>query len=442
MALGVGDTFGMRSVFVVSDLHLGGEPGFQMCTARGQGALTRFFKYVAGFSGAQLVLNGDIVDFLAEPSPAGGHAKFVSDDRAARLKLQAIIDRTRPVWTALADAAQAGELTMLLGNHDLELCLPGCHQLLRETLGPFELRADNQALALGPVLVEHGNRADGWNRIDHDTLRQVRSALSRREPPPEFEPPPGTHLVIDVMNGLKGRFPFVDLLKPEVEGVLPILVAIDPSVARHVLKIAKLRAQAGLRGRDDAFGRPRQAGDIAFDDDGPGLALARRLAGDGEISFVDDASEILVEPLRDALRHWADDHAACFDTARESDEYLGPARQAFRRRFEVVVYGHTHLAKRVRDGETGGLYLNTGTWAELMRVPRAVLEGDPSGADGALRGFLDDLRHDRLDAYRAHLPTFARIDLDGDDRVVDADVWLFEDPPRRLPDGPLEALLY
>lgn len=433
----------MRTVFVVSDLHLGGEAGFQMCTGRGQAALAGFFDHVGGAGGAELVLGGDIVDFLAEPSPAGGHAKFVSDDRAARLKLGQIIERTRPVWDALARAVGDGvKLTMMLGNHDIELCLPGCHRLLTETLGAFELRADNQALTLGPVLIEHGNRADGWNRIDHDALRRVRSALSRREPPPEFEPPPGSHLVVDVMNGLKARFPFVDLLKPETEAVLPLLVALDPTVGKRALAIAKRRAQAWAAGRDDEFGRPRRDGDIAHEADGEGLELTRALLeSDGEISFVERAQEVLVGPLRRALRHWADAHAASFDTGREKEEYLGPARNAFRRRFEVVVYGHTHLAKRVRDAETGGLYLNTGTWADLMRVPRAVLGDDEAIAEVHLRAFLDDLHAGRLDAYRAHVPTFARIDLDGE-RVHDADVFVFDDPPRRLPDGPLEALLY
>jgi len=59
-------------------------------------------------------------------------------------------------------------------------------------------------------------------------------------------------------------------------------------------------------------------------------------------------------------------------------------------------------------------YINTGTSADVIRVPRACVE---EGADDALESFLRDLRRD----VRAPLaPTSGDIRLDADGRVVSA----------------------
>ncbi len=100
------------------------------------------------------------------------------------------------VWDALrAFVASSAALTLMLGNHDIELALPGPHRLLRERLGPgrADFIFDNQAFVEGPLLIEHGNRYDMWNVVPHDRLREVRSAVSRREPPPQLPDIPGSH---------------------------------------------------------------------------------------------------------------------------------------------------------------------------------------------------------------------------------------------------------
>ena len=52
-------------LYVISDLHIGGQPGFQIFD---QGdLLSRFIDYVTARPGkVGLVINGDSVDFLAE----------------------------------------------------------------------------------------------------------------------------------------------------------------------------------------------------------------------------------------------------------------------------------------------------------------------------------------------------------------------------------------
>src|SRR3954452_20249947 len=75
-----------RSIFVISDLHLGGllksaatPIDLEMCTASARNRLVRFIDYTCRESAKQdvhLVINGDIVDFLAEENAV----PFLQDD--------------------------------------------------------------------------------------------------------------------------------------------------------------------------------------------------------------------------------------------------------------------------------------------------------------------------------------------------------------------------
>lgn len=172
-----------RTVLVISDLHLGGAPDFQMCSLGGRALVAEFLAWTAHRATAgediHLVVNGDLVDFLAE-TPF--KALTVNDSEATR-KLGEIMQVSAPVWDGLQAVAKAGaQITILLGNHDLELTLPGPNALLRERLGAgrIALLLDGQALDLGDVLIEHGNSYDAWNLVDYDALRRIRSHISRR----------------------------------------------------------------------------------------------------------------------------------------------------------------------------------------------------------------------------------------------------------------------
>src|SRR5262249_37777826 len=145
--------------------------------------------------------------------------------------------RDRQLFDALRTfTGRRGRLTLLLGNHDVELSFPQVRRRLfqyldAEALTRITFIYDGEAYAVGDALIEHGNRYDGFNVIDHDRLRRVRSLQSRRQAiPPEyaFAPPPGSRLVASIMNPIKQMYPFVDLLKPETEAVVPMLLALEP----------------------------------------------------------------------------------------------------------------------------------------------------------------------------------------------------------------------
>jgi UDP-2,3-diacylglucosamine pyrophosphatase LpxH len=443
------------TLYVISDLHLGGAPaengqrGFQICPPRTQARLARFIDELPGRTpdaDVRLVLAGDIVDFLAEePFEA-----FTADGQAAHTKLKSIIKNTQPVWTALQDfvgSRRGGALTLMLGNHDLELCLPGVRRLLFDTIGEgrVEFLYDNQAYTYGPVLIEHGNRFDEWNAVPHGALRRVRSQLSRGDTTSPFPALPGSQLVVEVMNPLKKDYAFVDLLKPETAGVLPLLAALGAGSLRHIWQGFQTYRRTFAIDFDESR-EPRDETYIAArgDSDQELFDLAENIALGGDPTQVGAIKDALMGArkavsaqvreyrrgaLFKALRARAEGHRLAFDVEKEINTYEIAARRAVRAGHQVVVYGHTHLVKRVPLGASGGplpVYLNTGTWADLIRVPESVWMADEAAARIALRDFVTDLEGDTVERWQRAVPTFAKVELDGD-VVTSSDVYFADE---------------
>jgi hypothetical protein len=146
--------------------------------------------------------------------------------------------------------------------------------------------------------------------------------------------------------------------------------------------------------------------------------------------------------LYDALNARAETTWKNFDVNKENEVYLKPATAAIeKRRYQVVVFGHTHLVKRVRLDPKAKLpaYLNTGTWADLMQVPEAIYTNKRTENLVQLEQFANDITSNNLKAWRKQIPTFARIDVDSN-MVTAADVFVFDDAkePPPVPDGRLD----
>ncbi|MBL8636761.1 MAG: metallophosphoesterase [Myxococcales bacterium] len=294
-----------RKAYIVSDLHLGGaapqaegERGFQICTQTA--ALADFIDRLAtqpAHSPVELVINGDFVDFLAEPAESSrsgelGWVPLREDEAVAQRLLETVVRRSPDVFAALRRLfAHGHSLTVLLGNHDIELAYPAVRKVLAQQLGVPDHMAlrflyDGEAYSIGNALIEHGNRYDGWNAIDYDALRRVCSLLSRGQPIPSdrrLTPPAGSQLVAQVMNPLKQRFPFVDLLKPESTAAVPLLLALDPSAKHLIVQLAKL-ALLAKEHKLTTPALPTRSGDISA---GPG---SRGGVG-GELGFRSGTSD-------------------------------------------------------------------------------------------------------------------------------------------------------
>jgi UDP-2,3-diacylglucosamine pyrophosphatase LpxH len=435
----------LTTIFVISDLHLGGAERFQICPARARERLARFITWAATQrkpdTDVHLVLNGDVVDFLAEEDDTGGFSAFADEQEAMR-KFRRIAMDAGAVFDALRNFLESGGyLTVLLGNHDIELSLPSVRREFLARLGraQVEFLTDNQALSIGPVVIEHGNRYDGWNMVNHNQLRQLRSHLSRREHAGQFAAQPGSELVARVMNPIKHEFAFVDLLKPETGAVVPILAVLNPDLWRSAAAALEERIAAWHRGRftregipivDDYVAAPVSADAKAAIELPPLLrepfTVAREfldeLAPQGDaISWKDN---VVLLALLKAFRRWRAKAERSFTIEYEDEEYLGPAR-ALAASFKVVVFGHTHLAKQVKFHDDS-LYLNTGTWADLMRLPEDIYQNDPDRSVNALRKFLDQVKSNDIDAYRRQIATFARIDLGKENELRSAGVYFFD----------------
>ena len=489
----------MRELFVISDLHLGGRPGRAagergFCINTHGAALAEFVGGVAAraarssVGAVELVLNGDVVDFLAIEAEAGGAPRwrpFIEDADAALAAFEQVRAQEGAFFEALCTLLRAGgDLTLLLGNHDLELSLPKVRAALERALevprgGRLRFITDGQAYAVGDALIEHGNRYDGFNVVEHDLLRRCRSAMSRRLPlgsEARFEPPPGSLLVAEVMNPIKERYAFVDLLKPETEAVLPLLLALEPSLAGDIgrlWRLWRLRREAGRQAPREpgwpagagqigtasasAFGSEAFAGDRAGAAAGgeplrellaarmPPAALERLLglAQDAQAEMAAGAERIGVREtaawagsllrlpvgdrpwaerrriLLDALRTLQNDES--FSPDREQGTYLDTAARLCREGgFAVVVFGHTHLAKSIRINQGGGHYLNTGTWADLMQVPAAIFDPQETVAMAELDRFAAALRSNDLTPYLMHAPHYAHVVVGADGRVQQA----------------------
>jgi UDP-2,3-diacylglucosamine pyrophosphatase LpxH len=451
----------VRTIFVISDLHLGGEPepahrGFRICTHEAE--LAGFIDSITGLEGPaiELVINGDVVDFLAERinDTAPYWTAFHYPEQAAVDCLDRIANRSADVFSALKGFLGKGHrLVILPGNHDIELNLPAVRRRLREHVGAarggdYEFIAHGEAYRVGDVLVEHGNRVDDMNFVDYQVLRRLCGLVSRGLAVREeflFEPPAGSKLVVEVINDIKKKYSFIDLLKPEAEAAFPVILALEPGRRRELLKIASALAEGRARrkqqlrrydsnisARDDAstseaggparneleeillrtvgradFAKPAAEGDtgeISVLDSG--RSFASLLLGDR-----DETWEPRLHDLFDALRAFQSTNS--FDRSVETEAvYLDEARNLAYGPVRHVAFGHTHLAKQVplRDG---GFYFNSGTWADILELPRAIL--DPTrrfGPLAELEQLVRDLAANDFSRYVLFRPTYVYIEQD------------------------------
>lgn len=241
-------------LYVVSDIHLGGEKttdsNFQIFNRgdRLAGLIDRITATRPGEDVA-LVLNGDVIDSLAEE----GIPSYVALDADTALKM---INRIwgdssfAMVWDALVKFVKLPRrhLVVVMGNHDIELALPVVEADIRQRLTNGDVEAGSRIVfsthgagfgcmvGRARVFCTHGNELDMMNWVDYNLLGQLANAIMAGRPgrPDRWKPNGGTRLVIDVMNIVKRNYPFVDLLKPETAAIAGVLVAIDRNTFSRV----------------------------------------------------------------------------------------------------------------------------------------------------------------------------------------------------------------
>ena len=265
------------------------------------------------------------------------------------------------------------------------------------------------------IYCAHGNEIDPWNVTDHERIRRIGRDVLQGKGYEEWVPNAGTQLVIDAMNDVKREFPFVDLLKPETEAVIPILLAIKPDLAAKIINAPRVvarrtrdavRMASGFLG-DHEFSageksqpltplaevasraRTREFAKTLLDDADKQFQAQRspmdlvsvdqrgRQLGNLSAIWVGITGGSTAEILREKLE--ALKHDRSFDTTHmdetfyEFDERIGDDA-------EVIVTGHTHLERAHKRKAASGYYFNTGTWARLMKIDESRLN-DPGRFD-------------------------------------------------------------
>ena len=405
---------------VISDLHLGGKPGFQMF-----GAGRALAAYIGELTEKPcwLVINGDFVDFLAE------EPGLPFDPHGAVRKLRRIAGDAnfKQVFDALAAFLvkdDSHRLVIVLGNHDIELALPWVRQELIAVLTNGDSAAAGRLLfsmegqgflvrLAGPsgprVLCVHGNEVDAWNVVDYEKLRKEgREGLRGKEIDATWKPNAGSSMVSEVMNDLKRGFPFVDLLKPETAAVVPTLLALHPAAAGKLAAIGGLVVQRTYdRGRM-AFGflgdsgsapgnGPPGAPPLSWSVPSGNRALAAALAADlldrtearlGNGSLPVDLIGLQtdshlglggavwnlvkgdpIEALREQLEALDGDRTFSYS---DRDETFTMLHEQVSDNIDFLVAGHTHLPRAIEREINRSFYYNTGTWARVLKIKDSV----------------------------------------------------------------------
>lgn len=411
----------IQDLFILSDLHLAAERDKGLFQSDQE--LAACLRWIlTDTRDSVTVLAGDVLDFLVLTN---GNTKV----DLTRLGEHAgdIFEHHPEVFTALAALAASPRhhLVIMGGNHDPELAFLPVQEAVERRLGgdfldrPVRWLVRGEALRVrvgeAVTLVEHGNALDPWNRINYAKLQGACSLSSRNLTDlGDYQPPLGSRLVLDVVSRLRESYQWVDYLKPETEAVLPIIWHFASwqqrtlifNLAKEYLsdnRFALNKKLGNARNPERLYMGEKEVEDTpqarAFqswlDDVYTQLNGQQRLhRGNG-----DKKQDKLLKKLRLVS---ARDTFFDLDSPDESSNYLRPIYVGGA---DLVVHGHTHSAKLcVLEG---GLYINTGTWGQMLRLPPSYEE------DEHWEGFLDRLRKNDVECFRR--PTFARVRHDPQD---------------------------
>jgi len=422
-------------IHVISDIHMGGKPGFQIL--RETQRLANYVRRVAGQrpdGRVALVLNGDVFDTLAEDIRG-----YVAVDEAITTVTRIMEDKSfAGIWAALADFVKTKGRTLIIviGNHDIEVSFPSVQRLILSRLAGEDLSARARiefsttgagytcTVGNAQVFCTHGNEVDAWNYNRYEDLAKVARRLNagRSLEPKEWYPNAGTRMVKEVMNEVKRKYAWIDLLKPETSAAVGTLVVLDPAQAAKINSLLSIlgerqrgAGQVDQRLSAEGFQPHEESGAPAVTVDqllGPNVSAG--MYGSGSAG-AQDANDLLLaaemgfrrrgapavpqnetlgtggliwdrltgwitgvgkdEALRRALKDWlASDKT--FDIGDQDDTYK-QVTASVGASTDFIVTGHTHLERAIDMGGSR-YYFNSGTWIRLLRFSDAMLKDTAS----------------------------------------------------------------
>ena len=407
---------------VISDLHLAAEYGRGLFQADAQ--LAEFLRWVhKSFRRCHLLLNGDAFDFLA-----GKRQEPDINLDAAASQAAVIVEKHKEVFDALSLIANSKEHELIIigGNHDPELAFPTVQRQIEERLKSSCLHPPTHWMVNGEaalfqvggakVLIEHGDQYDSWNWIDHEALRRIVCLASRNVSYQEvYTSPPGSHLVINRFNHIGEQFPWLQTLQPLSASILPlalevILPSLPPAERSRILDSVKEFRKFTKRSVVDVAVRNLNPKAEYWADDDEELQLLDEWLATYEreedswsiIKDIKAAAARAARRLRNVAARRLLKRVSRGDTFFKTDKKDGQHAAVERlidKGTNLVIHGHTHSAKAYKVGH--GLYINTGTWGQLMRLPNS------KAGEKEWTSFIETLRAGRV-LNLARL-TFARV---------------------------------
>jgi UDP-2,3-diacylglucosamine pyrophosphatase LpxH len=376
----------------------------------------------------ELVLAGDVVDLLSVENQSSNswEALSIKSDEAI-FKFNKILNSPMisKVVASLKNLLAHADcsMTVMVGNHDVELVFPGVQAIFLKLFGELAEKirvfSDGKAYQIGGLLIEHGNRYDGANWNDWSGLWAAASAYSRFE---SFSKPihasPGSEMVARVINHYKKDYPFIDLLQPCSERTLLLLAALEPGIALQFNSLKRAwwtnrAAESELDGRQpphteqiSCYSTPTKDlflseafNDFYRDLTQPhgvdevsnvfGIALKSTYSGfHKELNNSKPINQKLKKELI-AIINSLNSHS---NQPPSADQYSKAAKRIIdvsSGAIDVVIMGHTHQARIVdisKDGKQR--YINTGSWADVIIAPKWSQNVD----DNSVKKFFRDLR--------------------------------------------------
>jgi UDP-2,3-diacylglucosamine pyrophosphatase LpxH len=383
---------------VVSDLHLSADfaaEGNRLEDFHSAQEFAAFLEEVAAESdreGAdvELIVNGDGFEMLQVPNldefdpafrypPEEYHSSSEAD---SVLKMDLIIAGHRPFFEGLGRFIRLGpprrSVTLVSGNHDLNLYWPAVQERIRQAIGATSGRAsllsfEAWRVCREGIYVEHGNQyAEFLNRIE-----DMEEPLDQDDPD-QLDLPVGSWFVMDVFNEVEWEKYWVDGVKPITALIWYALVFDFPFAARALATL--LRALPGILGEgvlapsspEGLAEEDPQAGVVQQLEDPAQVAeMAARYEADEtyRAQFNAQVARILAAPAEEVDAD-APPLALAPDAVSQGDKiraqvhsslYKAARERAREEGATVVTFGHTHDAG-VEPLPNDGVYINSGTW--------------------------------------------------------------------------------
>ncbi|MCL4295798.1 MAG: hypothetical protein KJ077_08735 [Anaerolineae bacterium] len=404
---------GRKLKFVLSDLHLG-------AGHRESNYLEDFIvdKQLARFLQAiwqeserdqrevELIINGDLFEFLQVPAVENynptarypSEAYLDSSESASIKRLNLIVEGHPEVFNALSDfmhvETPARRITVIKGNHDVNLYWSGVKARLREVLGASGSRSSlllfaEEFVSREKIYVEHGHQRTEKMNSYHDFLDPRWPNDSS-----QLYYPVGSRFAIDFSSRIGQERWFIHNIKPITTliwyalrwdfdfaaGMLAQFIRHTPALVVSDFGVNDMAAFSNddwLRQLEDPAARRELAERYVAE---PGFRhqfhqqMQQYLSDATAISrdpVLAPPAEVSSDPLVMGRADQTQQQAALHHAAEEI------ARQQGAR---VVVFGHTHFPTQ-ETLETGGVYINTGCWLrDLSGAPPEIWQGLFEGA--------------------------------------------------------------